>query len=413
MPTKTTNYNLTKPEGSEKYNISIFNGNWDEIDKQIKLNADNILKKQNTITGAATTVVSSNLTANRVIISNSSGKFAVSAVTATELGYLSGAKSKIQTQIDNEVSARTSAVSTLQTNVDKKVSKAGDTMTGDLSLTGTTSRWIRIKRTDLDRSVEQTFPTSGTTYIGGFGLFDKTDNAMMSVNRSVTPTGVITTFQNSQFVNGAQRNSNINLIISSTGESYATTNTVTNPASNNTSIATTAWVNSASTVVHTSGNETIAGTKTFTATPTVKGTWPLLIMRDTDAEIGVAPSAWRRSGGITVQDKNSNEIGLFDTQHHNTGSITSSVAAMNSDSEGNTVTSRISVIAQTNGVAYATAPATRSTGYGSTDIATAGWVDTKLAALETKINETRNYIISDTEPTSEDGEDGDIWFVYE
>ena len=44
--------------------------------------------KQNTITGAATTIASANLTANRALISNGSGKVAVSAVTSTELGYL-------------------------------------------------------------------------------------------------------------------------------------------------------------------------------------------------------------------------------------------------------------------------------------------------------------------------------------
>lgn len=56
--------------------------------------------KQPTITGAATTITSSDLTANRALISNSSGKVAVSSVTDEELGYLSGAISNIQDQID-------------------------------------------------------------------------------------------------------------------------------------------------------------------------------------------------------------------------------------------------------------------------------------------------------------------------
>ena len=53
------------------------------------------------ITGGASTVVSSNLTASRALISNSSGKVAVSDVTSTELGYLDGVTSNIQTQLDN------------------------------------------------------------------------------------------------------------------------------------------------------------------------------------------------------------------------------------------------------------------------------------------------------------------------
>lgn len=58
--------------------------------------------KQATVTGAATTVTSSNLTASRALVSNSSGKIAVSDVTSTELGYLSGAKSSVQTQLDDK-----------------------------------------------------------------------------------------------------------------------------------------------------------------------------------------------------------------------------------------------------------------------------------------------------------------------
>ena len=59
--------------------------------------------KQATITGAATTIVSSDLTASKALISNASGKVAVSSVTSTELGYVSGVTSSIQTQLDNKV----------------------------------------------------------------------------------------------------------------------------------------------------------------------------------------------------------------------------------------------------------------------------------------------------------------------
>lgn len=56
--------------------------------------------KQSAITGAATTITGSNLTANRALISNGSGKVTVSAITNTELGHLDGAISNIQTQLD-------------------------------------------------------------------------------------------------------------------------------------------------------------------------------------------------------------------------------------------------------------------------------------------------------------------------
>lgn len=58
--------------------------------------------KQATITGAATTITSANLTASRAVISNASGKVAVSSVTDIELEYVSGVTSAIQTQIDGK-----------------------------------------------------------------------------------------------------------------------------------------------------------------------------------------------------------------------------------------------------------------------------------------------------------------------
>ena len=42
MATKTTNYGLTKPEGSDFYDIGVQNDNMDIIDKQMKANANGI-----------------------------------------------------------------------------------------------------------------------------------------------------------------------------------------------------------------------------------------------------------------------------------------------------------------------------------------------------------------------------------
>lgn len=56
--------------------------------------------KQNTITGAASTVTANNLTASRVLVSDSSGKITNSSISDTELGRLSGVTSNIQSQIN-------------------------------------------------------------------------------------------------------------------------------------------------------------------------------------------------------------------------------------------------------------------------------------------------------------------------
>ena len=54
------------------------------------------------ITGAATTIDTEDLAASRAIISNTDGKIAVSDITTTELGYIDGVTSNVQTQLDNK-----------------------------------------------------------------------------------------------------------------------------------------------------------------------------------------------------------------------------------------------------------------------------------------------------------------------
>lgn len=61
--------------------------------------------KQATITGAASSVTSNNLTASRSLISDASGKIASSSVTSTEHAYLSGVTSAIQTQLNGKAAS--------------------------------------------------------------------------------------------------------------------------------------------------------------------------------------------------------------------------------------------------------------------------------------------------------------------
>jgi hypothetical protein len=77
---------------------------------QTQLNA-----KQATITGAATSITSSDLTVSRALVSDGSGKVAVSAVTSTELGYLDGVTSSIQTQLNGKQATITGAATTIDT----------------------------------------------------------------------------------------------------------------------------------------------------------------------------------------------------------------------------------------------------------------------------------------------------------
>ena len=65
------------------------------------------------IAGAVSTITTGNLTASRAIVSDGSGKVSASAVTATELGYVDGVTSAIQTQIDSKQATITGAATTI------------------------------------------------------------------------------------------------------------------------------------------------------------------------------------------------------------------------------------------------------------------------------------------------------------
>lgn len=76
-------------------------------------------RARNAITGGASTIAASNLTKNMALISNSNGKVAVSSVTSTELGYLTGVTSNIQTQLNGKASSTVeTTIATHTTNKD-------------------------------------------------------------------------------------------------------------------------------------------------------------------------------------------------------------------------------------------------------------------------------------------------------
>ena len=102
---KTGNYNdlLNMPTLPTKTSDLTNDGNGTANSKYItntELNSS-LSQKQDTITGGATTIVSDNLTKDKALVSDENGKVAVSDTTSDELGYLSGARSNLQSQIDS------------------------------------------------------------------------------------------------------------------------------------------------------------------------------------------------------------------------------------------------------------------------------------------------------------------------
>jgi hypothetical protein len=90
--------------------VEVIDGSHDHIIDNISGLQAALDSKQYTITGAATSITGDNLTIDRALISDSFGKVAVSAVTTTELEYLTGLASQLQPQLDSKVDKITQVI---------------------------------------------------------------------------------------------------------------------------------------------------------------------------------------------------------------------------------------------------------------------------------------------------------------
>src|SRR5690554_5855136 len=134
---------------------------------------------QPVITGGASTITSSNLTASRALISNSSGKVAVSAVTSTELGYLDEVTSAIQTQLNGKASLNGSSTQNFTVK--------------DLIIHGTVNHWLADVITIADAKIQLNRSQDGATVASGLDIYNGT-SVVSSLN--------YTTAGNWQFTNG-------------------------------------------------------------------------------------------------------------------------------------------------------------------------------------------------------------------
>jgi len=116
LPTVTANKALVSDENGITSASSVTSTELGYVSGVTSAIQTQISGKQDAITGAASSITSTDLTASRALMSNASGKVDASAVTATELGYVSGVTSAIQTQIDGKQSSITGAASTIATS---------------------------------------------------------------------------------------------------------------------------------------------------------------------------------------------------------------------------------------------------------------------------------------------------------
>lgn len=130
------------------YNYTWDGSAWDAISSAVDLSAyrtaadQDVIDsgKQATITGAATSITSSNLTASKALVSDANGKVAASSVTSTELGYVSGVTSAIQTQISN----KQDTISDLETIRSGASAGATAVQPGDLATVATSGSYTDL-----------------------------------------------------------------------------------------------------------------------------------------------------------------------------------------------------------------------------------------------------------------------------
>lgn len=146
-----------------------------------------LTSKQDAIVGAASTITEDNLATDRALVSNSSGKIAVSNITLTELGYLDGVTSNVQTQLDKKLEkAPVTSVNSKTGAVHLNASDVG-------ALPDTTAIPSKTSQLDNDSGFITELPIASTTQLGGVKVgagLSVTENGILSATGGGTADAV-------------------------------------------------------------------------------------------------------------------------------------------------------------------------------------------------------------------------------
>ena len=334
----TTNYQLKKPATTDYVTIGDINDNMDKIDTQMKVNADTI-----------------------------AGKAGTSVATQSANGLMSSAD---KTKLDGVDSALAG-----------KVSKSGDTMTGNLVRKST-----QYENNDFAQ----------TRHVLGEYDFDDKNGVFSGYLRRVGTTATqFTQIGCVANINGATVSSSVEAHILPDGATYATAPSWSVGTNDNSDkIMTIKMANSLPSLVHTTGNETLAGNKIFTGTFGLQRTNPQIIIKDTDGDSTIQPSSNQTPFYLQVQDKNGKVYcNLLGVAHR----ASDDAFVCSFGNSARTWSGGIKIITLPNGTEYAECP-TPPSGATKKEIVTADW---SLSKFQRKIT----YGTGD--PSG--GEDGDIY----
>ena len=174
VPTTLTASRATVTDAQGKVAVSDVTstevGYLDNVSSNIQTQLDS---KQATITGSATSIDNETLDGERAVITSAQGKIAASAITTTELNYLDGATSNIQTQIDAiPVPPTLTASRAVVTDAQGKVAISDVTSAEVLYLDVTTPGTVEASKsiiTDANKDVAgvRNLTTTGNAAVGG------------------------------------------------------------------------------------------------------------------------------------------------------------------------------------------------------------------------------------------------------
>nr|DAO69326.1 MAG TPA: hypothetical protein [Caudoviricetes sp.] len=164
--------------------------------------------KQDKIAGGASTITDDNLTANRALVSDGNGKVAVSNVTNTELGYLDGVTSNVQTQLNKKLeSAPVTSVNAKTGAVTLGASDVGAVATSDVTQTlGSSTTKVPSEKAVADAlsgagagdMLKATYdPTGSVETAGGIpdyvaGQLPTVNDATLTIQKNGTDVGTFT-----------------------------------------------------------------------------------------------------------------------------------------------------------------------------------------------------------------------------
>lgn len=280
--------------------------------------------------------------------------------------------------LQNAVDALSMAVDSLRAD---KVNKAGDTMTGGLLIQKTTGGFpLKMEYLSYDSGLilkRKGVPIDAevTDLMSGGKIYFQDDG---DVNFGVLGTQKESTFNQialCSYRNG--KSQSLQLInAGDTGFAKAPSWSVgTND--NSDKILTIKMANSLPSLVHTTGNETVAGTKTFSNAPLVTG--GRIRCLNTNLPSQSAPTSYQFNQGIIFEDSASKEVGaVFHQVGKNSTTGETHITAVSNGP--NRFEARITVFAKDNKTGYAVAPTT-PTDATSNEIATADWVLDKINAF--------------------------------